>query len=1536
MCASSSCVLRLMTPSKMVLQHTNAHTEIPSHGADFIKMMKETPGWSWRSSHRQQQQTPNNPILTWASLQFLAPKKEDDGSKLRRRRGNETSSSISKSRPRFAAPTTASSHHCDNRENGTSSANNNKDEVIVQRRLEPIHSYLMLSTADGDVNTRSFDDHLESSNHPYTIGNVSIHKSSPHSSNYQVECMGEKFTGFHRILFDDTSFYKAEVSPLAREFVNKKRNICIIVHGAHGTGRRRALFGDQRKNEVLDNNYISSSLNELCANPYRRRQESDDHDDSVSSIGSQGVSEVQNIKNRMDIQVRPKVQIIPQEVSFSVESSSSVGEEKRGSYNYGAHTLSDAGKNTGMIPKLMEDICKRLCKHHPRSGFWGGGIRGGDVPLVIPSEQSSSKCLLTSNIKNNDDAKQPYSRSHSMDTTATDNAYITQGNDSFIGVRVSCFEIVDDLASGETTTHDLLSECVQTEKWPVAEIASDPKKQDRRYTYDTSMKSAISWGDGEHSSDEEDVSVHFGKSQEESSAAPISKDIIHDPATGIVYVENSLEVRCLSKSAILECLTKAEEVRQRRKNGEDVMFGKLSHTVYLLSIEHDDQTSLGKIALTRQIVISTVDETMSNSASLALHSSCSALNTVTRQLANYVATPPSRRNALTQLLSGCIGGNCRTLVLGTADPTNDDITLPTLRFGEAISWVYNYWTGEDVLDTDSDSSDVELPAADSNVDCIKTLNNSLNDSSKEKSTPATETSSYQAMDSPQSNSAEAIKKKDRSVSFSNDYENDTREIPQMPMNTQSSNSPGKTEEDRGQDHYDDDSSWRATLAQIGDNLDLVRAKMKPKKPRKTVDDGPLKADSKTLEPASLVELPDYPSAGGNRIQMNKAKDDKSNEMRAEIEALRQERDSLRRRDNERELELEKAREDIFHLKLRQREDMTVENRLPTKPAEPKAKQISEVIKVCFRLRPKNKLESYRRSTMCIDASENSPNVRIDSSLYGTHNFFFDKVFGEDSSQRTVSDFFTEQFTSKLLNGVNCALILAGAKSSGKSHSLFGEIPSASKANECSLLTTDAGILPNIACGLFRKMRASNSTVSYTVKCSFVMLHLERIIDLLRPQPSETETIFASYSSEGLKLDGATESYCSEEEDVMDVIRRGKSFQCILSDAVSAENDLFHTCFLLKVESSAGKCATLLLSEMFGFGATKKSNAAGYLAAGPHQRSSAALNRVVGALTRGGTAEVPYQLSKMTSLLRDALGGNCSTTVLITASPCKTTFTDTLDAIKLGLKVRNVRNTLNPNAAETEDAHNTDADDKLRSMILDSQSKMTLLKQQHEKILREKQATEDALAEERQRMKIVGLEKEQINLELKRMKLREKRATEFIKCLRGLVSHVKNDSDDSRTMAIDQVIEMIGSDIDLGDLVDIDILLQNEGFISKDEASLAPDDLFNKLLGSESSEVSPTDVFSAGEGIIGDSNGVRILRRDMRKIAKANVELQVSLKKEREFVKSIVKAGDINTDKLANEAVAMRKSRDKMTNCALTAVNKLNEVSNVCRLPHVMV
>ena len=244
----------------------------------------------------------------------------------------------------------------------------------------------------------------------------------------------------------------------------------------------------------------------------------------------------------------------------------------------------------------------------------------------------------------------------------------------------------------------------------------------------------------------------------------------------------------------------------------------------------------------------------------------------------------------------------------------------------------------------------------------------------------------------------------------------------------------------------------------------------------------------------------------------------------------------------------------------------------------------------------------------------------------------------DTSQRTVSEFFQEQFTRKLLNGVNCALILGGAKSSGKSHSLFGEIP----AKHCPVLSQDAGILPNLIYDLFHKIRSSTDTMSYTIKCSFVAIHLDRIIDLLRHKSSnDTETIFARYSPEGLRLDGATELHCFEEGDAIELIRRGRSFQSILSDTVSADNNFFHSCFILTVEASTGKRTTLSLFELFGFGSSQKSNTMGLNGNAPYRRSSAALYRVVDSLSRDAAAEVPYQLSKITSLLRSALGGNCS-------------------------------------------------------------------------------------------------------------------------------------------------------------------------------------------------------------------------------------------------------------------------------------------------------
>ena len=51
----------------------------------------------------------------------------------------------------------------------------------------------------------------------------------------------------------------------------------------------------------------------------------------------------------------------------------------------------------------------------------------------------------------------------------------------------------------------------------------------------------------------------------------------------------------------------------------------------------------------------------------------------------------------------------------------------------------------------------------------------------------------------------------------------------------------------------------------------------------------------------------------------------------------------------------------------------------------------EQIRVVLRLRPKNKLETMKRSKDCIHLHENPENITVESPLLGEHHFSFDQV-----------------------------------------------------------------------------------------------------------------------------------------------------------------------------------------------------------------------------------------------------------------------------------------------------------------------------------------------------------------------------------------------------------------------------------------------------------------------------------------------------------------------------------------------------------------
>jgi len=509
--------------------------------------------------------------------------------------------------------------------------NKSQHERLSTRRkstgkLEPVKSYLRLSNVE-PLLTQILP-RLEQGCE-YNVGHLTITKLS---ASYQVDCNGEKFKGFQQIFLDDKSakrqqesFYEEAVRPLVGEFVFGRRNVCVIVHGAEGSGRQRALFGDAVSNPRVCDNSTSIPVHV--------------DDDDLSSLGIDGVSEVDNVNAGSDQKSSPP----PNQVSF--RNSTSTYCSKLGSVEDLVETASI--EDDGIITLMLAEIFTLLQNQYPLSTSWNKYGR----PQIVPKNKATRYCCM-----------QPLSPILLDDTPNESVEFYNRGDEtkpslpfsdelfpqSIMSLRISCIEIVDDLASGECSVNDLLL-CYQ---------------------------------------DPDDEFLSF----EESNRQLLCADHIkHDSSSGIVYVEEAVEMQCQSYDAVIECLAVAEDSRQAKSlPKEDQIFtDKLCHAVYIISLGHQDEHDV-QTKISHQVIITRIDESMSSSASMALHSSYSALRETIDSIATFPGVRGNHQHVMTKLLCETIGGECCTVAVGTINAEDKSLDpLPTLRLGEAMSWIYN-------------------------------------------------------------------------------------------------------------------------------------------------------------------------------------------------------------------------------------------------------------------------------------------------------------------------------------------------------------------------------------------------------------------------------------------------------------------------------------------------------------------------------------------------------------------------------------------------------------------------------------------------------------------------------------------------------------------------------------------------------------------------------------------------------------------------------------------------------------------------------
>lgn len=347
------------------------------------------------------------------------------------------------------------------------------------------------------------------------------------------------------------------------------------------------------------------------------------------------------------------------------------------------------------------------------------------------------------------------------------------------------------------------------------------------------------------------------------------------------------------------------------------------------------------------------------------------------------------------------------------------------------------------------------------------------------------------------------------------------------------------------------------------------------------------------------------------------------------------------------------------------------------------------VKVVVRLKPS--INPQDESLSPVTAIDNNTvevpkiegNINMVSGVVGDakRNFNFDYVFGTNSTQTEVYNFVAEEMLDLFFTGYNSTILAYGQTGSGKSYTMFGS-------------SENQGLIPRICHQIFDRIRQRNDADSeYVVSVSFLEIYLEKVYDLLgisinkRGSPRkgtdkrESLTIHES-TAFGVYVEGATAVSVGDGDELLQCIHLGETQRYKGMTDMNLESSRSHAIVKISlvkrdnVESNIQN-SDLFLVDLAGSEKVSKTNAIGTTLeeAKKINLSLSSLGKVINALTQKDKkrTHIPYRDSQLTRLLRDSLGGNSKTTLILNCSTDKYNESETVTTLRFGSRAKRIKN-----------------------------------------------------------------------------------------------------------------------------------------------------------------------------------------------------------------------------------------------------------------------
>ncbi|OMJ86997.1 hypothetical protein SteCoe_11396 [Stentor coeruleus] len=294
------------------------------------------------------------------------------------------------------------------------------------------------------------------------------------------------------------------------------------------------------------------------------------------------------------------------------------------------------------------------------------------------------------------------------------------------------------------------------------------------------------------------------------------------------------------------------------------------------------------------------------------------------------------------------------------------------------------------------------------------------------------------------------------------------------------------------------------------------------------------------------------------------------------------------------------------------------------------------------------------------------NKRLNEKKYA-----FDFAFGENVSQQEVFNKTTMFLLEGVLSGYNATVFAYGPTGAGKTYTMLGEVDK-------------LGIMLMSFIELFTRIEVLSNEREYLVKISYLEIYNEIVRDLISPSTGYLD--IREDPDKGITVSGLSELVATSPQEVIECLRLGNKRRTCEPTEANQTSSRSHAVLQILIEyrekntgieteKATGK---LSLIDLAGSerAANTKNRGIRLIEGANINRSLLALGNCINALyeanLKGTKTYIPYRDSKLTRLLKDSLGGNCRTVMIVCISPFAMFYDDTHNTLKYANRAKNIK------------------------------------------------------------------------------------------------------------------------------------------------------------------------------------------------------------------------------------------------------------------------